>query len=341
MKHYDVVVAGAGPSGTVAATLLAREGARVALFDTRAASHSIGETLPGAAARLLEKLNLPGPLNSDAHQPVLGTISAWDGPVIVEDHFSSPDGQNWRLNRPEFDEQLLLTAAEELDYCSSDISGVARQGNCWQIQTNTQYSVTAQTLVDATGRRATVARRLGATRQHADKYLTVWATGAKASKEMQTTNRTLIDRQDNGWWYGAWLPNRQPIAAFQCSPKEANFLRHNPHKWIEQLKRSVVLSKHINPEAFTDSPLNCVVANSSRTYPAAGDNWITCGDAALAFDPLASQGLLNAVSTGAKVASTLLASDRNEAHADYCHQIDSVWNIYLRRRKSIYTRANH
>ena len=35
MEHFDVLIVGAGPAGSFAAELLARGGARVALFDGR------------------------------------------------------------------------------------------------------------------------------------------------------------------------------------------------------------------------------------------------------------------------------------------------------------------
>ena len=313
MTQYEVAVIGAGPSGAVAATLLAREGVRVAMLDGKSRPQIIGETLPGAAARLLKKLDLPGPLSSSMHKPVSGTISNWDGRVTVEDSFTSPDGQSWRLDRQAFDSALLMAH---------------------------KLSLEADTLVDATGRCATVSRQLGATRIVDEQLLTVWGEGQIATEEMSPTNRTLIDSDTDGWWYGAWLPNRKPLAAFQCSPKKANKLRRCTDAWIECMRRSEVLSKHLNPDAFVGSKLSCAVASSSRIVPVAGKNWIACGDAAIAFDPLASQGLLNALASGAKVAATILAKNQADAYASYQGQIDEIWNIYLKRRVSTYQNSS-
>ncbi|MFL5284648.1 MAG: NAD(P)/FAD-dependent oxidoreductase [Rhodopila sp.] len=48
-------------------------------------------------------------------------------------------------------------------------------------------------------------------------------------------------------------------------------------------------------------------AHSAFLAPASGDGWLAAGDAAMAFDPLSSQGLFNAIYTGLAAAE---AADR-------------------------------
>ena len=60
---WDVIVAGAGPAGAVAAFALSRKGHSVLLADKISPSTcKIGEALPGAAERLLRSLDLPTPM---------------------------------------------------------------------------------------------------------------------------------------------------------------------------------------------------------------------------------------------------------------------------------------
>src|SRR5690242_13577772 len=59
---YDAVIAGAGPAGSVAATVLARAGARVLLVDrARFPRHKLcGDTLNPGALAILRRLKLAG-----------------------------------------------------------------------------------------------------------------------------------------------------------------------------------------------------------------------------------------------------------------------------------------
>ena len=63
---------------------------------------------------------------------------------------------------------------------------------------------------------------------------------------------------------------------------------------------------------------------------AAGDGWLACGDAALAFDPLAAQGLFNALYTGLAAAAAIVGSLNGEAGAieAYADEIDVVCAAY-------------
>jgi flavin-dependent dehydrogenase len=57
-----------------------------------------------------------------------------------------------------------------------------------------------------------------------------------------------------------------------------------------------------------DETAGFTAAHSTVLEPCAGDGYLAAGDAALAFDPLSSQGLLNALFTG------LAAAESSDAH---------------------------
>jgi 2-polyprenyl-6-methoxyphenol hydroxylase-like FAD-dependent oxidoreductase len=59
---WDAIVAGAGPAGAAASFMLTRMGYRTLLADKLADQGcKIGETIPGAAVRLLRSLGLSAP----------------------------------------------------------------------------------------------------------------------------------------------------------------------------------------------------------------------------------------------------------------------------------------
>jgi flavin-dependent dehydrogenase len=67
-----------------------------------------------------------------------------------------------------------------------------------------------------------------------------------------------------------------------------------------------------------------------------GDRWIACGDAALAFDPIAGQGLFNAIYTGMSAAK-IIQSKRDDARTcGYTEELARVAALYAARRRMLY-----
>src|SRR5690606_28820491 len=82
---------------------------------------------------------------------------------------------------------------------------------------------------DATGRRAALARRLGARRTRGARLIALYAHAPRAPEPAST--RTLIEAVRDGWWYAAWLPSGGAVAALHVRPDEAARLRADPAAW--------------------------------------------------------------------------------------------------------------
>jgi flavin-dependent dehydrogenase len=87
-----------------------------------------------------------------------------------------------------------------------------------------------------------------------------------------------------------------------------------------------------------DAESGFTAAHSALLEPCVGPAWIAAGDAALSFDPLSSQGLLNALFTGLASAET---ADRHlngfrDAFDEYMQTIDGICKAYLSHLKSWY-----
>src|SRR5258705_10424994 len=109
---YDVVIAGAGPAGAVAATVLARAGARVALIDrARFPRHKLcGDTLNPGVLAILRRLALAS-MAEACGLPVAGMILTGDDGVTGEARY--PDGLVARaVKRSDFDWALVRDAVE-------------------------------------------------------------------------------------------------------------------------------------------------------------------------------------------------------------------------------------
>lgn len=336
VSSYDVAVLGAGPAGAIAATLLARSGFSVAMYDPDSReSERIGESLPASAANLLDRHALPGPLSNRRHSPITGTISKW-GEVRTEDSsLVRPGGTDWRLDRLVFDTELRAAAISSgVVHLGSQAERLQRKRGQWLVHDDRKNSLIVPLIIDATGRRAMISRSYGGSRQRQSSQVAIWAVGPPLSEA--ATAKTLVETYGEGWWYGALLPSRRPIAAYHVSPARAAEIRRQPDIWHQLFRRTSILSKELSENAFEDVQLNYTDATGFASGSPAGRNWIACGDAAAAFDPIASQGLLHAIRTGIAAADVVSGK---QTTFEYCSSIQTIWAHYLARYEVLQARA--
>jgi flavin-dependent dehydrogenase len=326
---WDVVIAGAGPAGAVAAHVLAQAGKRVLMADIPfAGTHKIGEALPAAAGRLLRDLDLPLP--SAPHTPIGGNLSSWGSPDLqASDAMRDPDGPGWRLDRLRFDADLLSAARSSgAAHHAAHITTATRHDALWKIELDNSTQIEACWLIDATGRRAAIVRRHGAKRSRDARLVAIYALGQPS--EGLELNRTLVETVPNGWWYAARLPSGAAIVGFHLHPRDAVKLLAQPNGWRDALARTRHLSRLLDGVAF-DTPLRPVEACGARLDRFSGDGWIACGDAALSFDPVSSQGIFSALHGGMRAARALLEDDT----AAYTESLEAIRQTYLSRWRSL------
>jgi flavin-dependent dehydrogenase len=340
MQIADVAVVGAGPAGAVAACRLARAGCSVLLLDPQAdgsGPSKPGDALAGAALRVLRACDLPLPSDSPFHRPVGGNISVWGGPEPVHrDFLAEPDGPSWRLDRRRFEADLVATAlaagAVVRPRAVRDVTGKA---GAWRLCLGNGVTVAARWLVDASGRAATVARRLGARRRRDEGLVAV--VGYARPDRAFALERSLVETTPDGWWYAALLPDRRPVFMLHARPAHAARLRAGPGQWHAALSTA----RHIGeafPAPVFDRPLRGHDAGGAWLERVCGDGWTACGDAALSFDPCAAQGIFSALHGGMAAADAVRAALRGDMAplSAYEAQCADVRGIYHRRVRAHY-----
>lgn len=339
MEAVDVLVAGAGPAGLAAAARLVRGGKRVAVVDRVAGDdHKIGECVPASVSRLLAKLGLP-PLEHQGHRRVRGAVSLWAGALHHHDFLREPDGAAWRVDRVAFERDIERCAIEAGALrCEGWVQTMERRESDWVVTTDDGAQVEARFLIDASGRRAFIGRAMRVGTAKGPPLVALWAIGAPAMS--MPTDRTFTETSDDGWWYGAWLPDRRPVAVFHTGPETARRMTREPESWREALAKTRLLSKHISPGSFAASMPAVAEARSRWQERVVGVGWGACGDAAISFDPIASQGIFNALATGEMLATSVLGDGRRPGcFADYATRIDDIAAIYAGRREAFYRAA--
>lgn len=298
--RVDVLVAGGGPAGAAAALALGRHAPSLQVVvvqpEARGAAH-VGETLHPAAWPLLQRLGVWEDVRAQGHLEAVGTVSAWGGPEPVsDDHSLQPLGSGLHLDRRRYDQQMLEAA------CSAggarlrdDVAHVRREDDGFAVKLASGVGLRARFLVDATGRRALVARQLGAQRVYFDHMV---AAVQRYHAPDDSEARTLVEAGPQGWGYVSRIPGTAVLAAF-CT--DGDLARGQGLRQAEGLERALGELPLLRERLARATPLGnpqVLRADSSTLDVVADEGWVAVGDAALAVDPLSGQGLVKALRHG-------------------------------------------
>lgn len=329
----DVLVLGAGPAGAVIAAQLAGR-CRVGLAGRAPpAGPAIGESLPAAARLLLADLGLWEAFTEQRHRPAWSRLSLWGADVPShQDALFDPHGHGWHLDRARFDALLRANAVQHgaQTLMPAELRGITHTPgapypwHCELSQESGPRQVHCRLLVDATGRAARVARHADVAIERHDRLacLHTWLPGH--GTPVPLPGATLVEAGPQGWWYSADLPGGGCVIAWHTdSDLPGAKACHDAQGLIALARETQLISQRCGPEALAAAAashppgpaLHVTPAHSQWARQAAGTDWLAVGDAALAFDPLASQGLMNCLHTGLHAAQAALRHLDGDTHA--------------------------
>lgn len=334
MREADVLIVGAGPAGATAALNLARLRS-VAVVERHAEpAPRIGESLPGAARWLLRDMGLLDAFLAAAHAPCHGQRSVWGGDEVQErDALRDPDGHGWHLDRAAFERWLRDEArARGADLVApASVDTIVRDGDRWLID----GELRARFVIDAAGRAAPVARKLGAQTRVDDRLVCGWLYGHDRGDGGR--GLTYVEAVEEGWWYTAPFARGRRVLAFHTDADlPAARIARDREALLRHACATRELASLLAGSGFAaDAVAGFTAANSATLEPCAGDGFLAAGDAALAFDPLSSQGLLNALFTGlaaAEAADSYLAGDRTaiQRYRDTIAAVGAAYRNHLK-----------
>lgn len=339
------MVLGAGPAGATVALNLAPFRRVLVLEQNGFPVRRIGESLPAAARRLLSDMGLWEGFLADGHRPCFARTSTWGGSDPVEaNSVFDPDGHGWQLDRARFDARLRATAAARgaVVLAPARAQGIERDSEAWRLtvlRDGCRDEVRTRLVIDARGRSALPLPATGATRHHTDRLVCGWVCVA-SSGSGGLTGTIYTEAESDGWWYTALLPGNRRVLAFHTdADRPAAADASCVTRLLARASRLPALAMVLaGAGALRVVDGGFCAAHACRLEPAAGPGWFAVGDACLAFDPISSQGLLNALYTGlaaAEACHRVLSGDKS-ARGDYETSIARIWQVYRRRLPAWY-----
>jgi flavin-dependent dehydrogenase len=327
----DVAVIGAGPSGAIMALLIARAGLSAHLIHPpqrtdlgRAETVSLRGQLP------LDARDLADLLRETAIAPIRRFASRWGPEISQRGAMLSVDGSQVIVERRSLDRALCGAAkhagAVMLEHKVRDFEW---RNGCWHLCLDNEQVCAAHVIVDATGRAASIARRLGAKLFTVDKLVAETACCPGDVKEHQI----LIEAAANGWLFGATdALGRQTISYFYeraGRPSRAKCLAQacEQSDWFADLAPRF---SHLDTEMESAATqfVECSVLRRA----------LVIGDAAQTCDPLSSNGVSTAINDAKSAATALIDAFAGNIESLWIHERERRLRFfrYLKLRQSYY-----
>ena len=333
--RYDVAVVGGGPAGATAAAFLARAGLDVACFEReRFPRFRVGESLLPANVPLFGRLGVLSGLEA------AGFLRKYGAAFFDEEgkrsriiHFrrgARSAEHAYNVPRADFDRLLLDHAAKMgaavLEGTAVDTVDLAADRVRLGVRTDDggRYPVEAAFLVDASGRDALVASRLGRRQPMPDLgKVALFAHYRDADRwtgRMEGHIRIYVF--EHGWFW--WIPFAGHLTSVGCVLHQ-RVVRARPGP-VDRLFRDMIAAcpgVSGGLEGATQvTPVHRVANFSYRTTPAAGDRFVAIGDAVVFVDPIFSAGVYIAMQSAELVADVVIdlfrAGDFRATRFDRC-----------------------
>lgn len=322
-RRHEVIVLGAGPAGSAAATLLARRSHDVVVVrPARTPAGGVAQSVPPSARKLLDELGLLGSVEAAGFHPNGGNTVWWAGDEPRVEPFA--DGAvGFHAERGELEEVLAL--AVELNGAHVETGATARStvedDDGWRVvcerAAGGTFELRAPWVIDATGRHGLLARTRGRVPDRSTTTLAILRRWRRVGGWPAHTTHTLLESYRDGW---AWsLPLSDEVRCFTVMVDQRSMelqgLAASDALSVELAKASRLFPMLAGADAVEEAWACPASLYTSRSFARPG--LLLAGDAGSAIDPLSSYGVKKALSSGwlAAVAAHTALTDPGMAEA--------------------------
>jgi flavin-dependent dehydrogenase len=322
----DVIVIGGGPGGSCAATMLARSGWRVVLFEReRFPREHIGESLLPASLPILKELGALPAVEAAGFLKKWGATMVWGtSPEPWSWHFRETNQRqphSYQVWRPQFDKILLDNARTQgVDVREGHrVLEVLFEGDrATGVRVSNKERaaiVSAHFIVDASGQEGVIGRARRLRKPDAEfRNLAMYAYFRDAETlPSPDESNIFIESYPEGWTWVIPLHTGLTSVGFVVDSKvgQAAIARDGLEgAYAHQLAQSTNTARMLR-NATRASETKVIRDWSYVSDAVAGDGYVLVGDAACFIDPLFSTGVHLALSAGVLGAAYVTTALRN------------------------------
>jgi flavin-dependent dehydrogenase len=315
----DVIIIGGGPGGSTAATMLARRGWQVLLFEREHFPRDhVGESLLPATLPVLEELGVLPAVQAAGFLPKQGATMVWGKNLAPWSWYFRETNPRYphayQVWRPDFDRLLLdnsrshgVEVREGHQVVDVRFEQARAVGVRYTAPDGSTGEAEARWIVDASGQGALLGRKLDLRRWDPFfRNLAVYAyfSGAQRLPEPEDSN-IFIESYAEGWFWHIPLHTGWMSVGVVVDSRtgQEGISRDGPEAFLRaQIPKAPYTARMLEGAALVSGP-SVIKDWSYVSEQVVGDGYILVGDAACFVDPLFSSGVHLACMSGVLAAA--------------------------------------